>query len=88
MNDGPDHYTATICARLCLRRHGRADSPEMALAAAEAAMTRAVRAAVDVAHAAACDVEIDSEYRVTYPSVERAPQVIRPFSEPDEESAP
>ncbi len=68
MTDGPDHYTASICARLCLRRHAEAASPEAAMDAARATMTRAVRQAVDVAHGEGCEVEIDADYLVTYPS--------------------
>lgn len=81
----PDRYTASICARLCLRRHAQADSPEAAMDAAKATMTRAVRAAVDVAHAEDCEVEITGDYLVTYPSVIEEPSrtdVIRPFEEP------
>lgn len=83
----PDHYTASICARLCLRRHAHADSPEAAMDAAKASMTRAMRAAVDVAHAEACEVEITGDYLVTYPSqiAEPAPKnAIRPFLEDGE----
>lgn len=84
MSDGPDHYTASICARLCLRRHAHAASPEAALAAARAAMAGAVCAAVDVAHGAGCEVEVHGDYLVTYPSVAAdAPRadVIRPFGD-------
>lgn len=82
----PDHYTASVCARLCLRRHAVADSAEAALAVARQAMCQAVRAAVAVAHDQGCEVEIDGEYLVSYPSVPPEPRAvcpaIRPFEEP------
>ena len=55
--------------------------------AAKSTMTRAVRAAVDVAHAEDCAVEVTGDYLVAYPNVIDEPPVpakpaIRPFVEP------
>lgn len=69
MSDDAGHITASICARLCLRRHGEAASLEAAMAEVKNHMTHAVYAAVDVAHAAGCEVEVDGDYLVAYPSV-------------------
>lgn len=84
--DEPDHYTASVCARLCLRRHAVADSSEAAMSVARHAMSQAVRAAVAVAHDQGCEVEIDGEYLVAYPSLPPEPRAagpaIRPFKEP------
>lgn len=66
-------YTASICARLCLRRHAHADTPEAAMDAARTALVSAARAAADVAHASGCEVEVNCDYQVAYPSVEPAP---------------
>lgn len=81
-----DFYTASMCTRLCLRRHADADSPEDAMARVKETMTRAVRAAVQFAHNQACDVDVDCDYLVVYPSVAETPDapprlVIRPFVE-------
>lgn len=66
-----EHFTASICARLCLRRHGEAASMEAAMDEVKSCMTSAVRAAVDVAHAAGCEVEVDGDYLVAYHSLPR-----------------
>lgn len=69
-----DFYTASICGQLCLRRHGQADSPEEAMRAVKESMARAVYAAVDMAHAEGCEVEIEGGYLVAYPSVPKEPE--------------
>lgn len=69
MTDESGHATGAICARLCLRRHGHVNTLEDALVGVRDHLCQAVKAAVEVAHAAGCEVEVDGDYWVAYPSV-------------------
>lgn len=71
MTNDAGHITASICARLCLRHHGQADSLESAMGVVKTVMANAVQAAVEIGHAAGCEVEVDGDYLVAYPSVEK-----------------